>query len=126
MPAERTFIVSGTDTNVGKTVLAALLTLALDASHRIESRLDLDDETARTATLEIAFPTSLLGVAKAGVRFGWQRVEVEPEEDGVARVRLPPDVPFEAWLEAEGCAPRCLLGRAPAAGASKRSSHTAK
>lgn len=33
MPAERTFIVSGTDTNVGKTVLAALLTLALDASY---------------------------------------------------------------------------------------------
>lgn len=33
MPTDRTIIVSGTDTNVGKTVLAALLTLALDASY---------------------------------------------------------------------------------------------
>ncbi len=53
-PAGRTVVVSGTDTDVGKTVLSALLTLALDASYwkPIQSGLEgpTDTEQVRAWT----------------------------------------------------------------------------
>ncbi|MCC7014475.1 MAG: hypothetical protein IT454_18080 [Planctomycetes bacterium] len=82
----------------------------------IERRVDLRAEENATATLAFVLDPNVGSATRIVLRGPWGRWDGDDARfaNGVARV--PPKVPFEAWIAAEGHARRCVIGVTPAAG----------
>ena len=99
-------IVTGTDTGVGKTVVAAMLTLALNGIYWKPIQSGLDDKTDRERVSDITgLPASRFRPERYRLRqplSPHRAAELDGVEIDPDALDLPGDIPDESWLIVEG------------------------